>query len=320
LFGVAQWLPVPYVALHPQLRAPRTTVLLHQTTLIVPEVMSRDVADRLTTWQRVGLNVSTRFIVHDMLPLTHSEYFAPGSTHEHLLNLTAFTEAERLFVATPLLAHDLEQFATAMGRSVPELKIVELPIEVHEQSIQPGPRPSDPYVVFMGGFEPRKGLSTFVDYVTAHRDPRDSFRVIIVGTPPMITRRNLFDLLKRIARRSDVFEIRSGLTDDELHALLAGALATIYVSAAEGYGLPVLESLALGTPVITADSELNHHLNELFGGIMPIFDHSTETIDAIRELMNPAHRNVASASIARSRLPRSIDDWADQVTDGLPND
>jgi glycosyltransferase involved in cell wall biosynthesis len=282
--------------------------------------MSRDIADRLTTWQGVGMNVSTRFIVHDMLPLTHSEHFAPGSTHEHLLNLVAFTEAERLFVATPLLANDLEQFASALGRSVPELHTVELPIEVPEQSPSLGPRPSDPYVVFMGGFDSRKGLSSFVDYVLAHRDAEDSFRVIIVGTPPMITRRDLFDLLKRIARRMDVFEIRSGLTDDELHMLLAGALATIYVSAAEGYGLPVLESLALGTPVITADTALNHHLNELFGGIFPIFDHSPATIDEIRALTNSAHRNVVSASIARAKLPRSIDDWASRVTEQLVND
>jgi hypothetical protein len=50
-------------------------VLLHNTTIVISEVMGRDVADRLTTWQQVGLNVTTRFVVHDFLPLTHSRFF-----------------------------------------------------------------------------------------------------------------------------------------------------------------------------------------------------------------------------------------------------
>ena len=43
------------------------------------------------------------------------------------------------------------------------------------------------------------------------------------------------------------------VSDDELHALYRGALATLLVSHAEGFGYPVLEAMALGCPVITSN-------------------------------------------------------------------
>lgn len=316
IFGLAKWLPVPSVVLNVRHPEPRVSLFLHNTTVVVPEVMGRDVADRLTTWQRVGLGVSTRFIVHDLLPLTHSEFFAPLSTHEHLLNLEAYTAAERVFVATPLLAKDVDVFSTAIGRPTPETTVAPLPIVVADPTGE-SPQPSDPYVVFMGGYEQRKRLATFVDYVIAHRRADDRFTVVIVGRPPLITGRAEFDLLKRISRHRDIFRMSSGLTDGELRNVMAGALATVYISDAEGYGLPLLESLAVGTPVIAAPTELNHHLGELYGGVLAVFDDSPRAIEEIRKLTGRAYRNSITATISQRSIPQDIDAWASSVVEGI---
>jgi len=49
---------------------------------------------------------------------------------------------------------------------------------------------------------------------------------------------------------ADRVEVRSGLTDPELADLYRGAVATVFPSLVEGFGLPAVESIACGTPVI----------------------------------------------------------------------
>jgi glycosyltransferase involved in cell wall biosynthesis len=317
---LARWIPVPAVVLgfrHPE---PRTCVLLQNTTLVIAEVMAREVADRLTTWQRVGLNVSTRFVVHDFLPLTHSRFFSPASAHEHLLNLEAFASGEHITVATPLLSHELSTFCAAIGRPTPPIEVAPLPIATTPRAEQSLPKPSNPYVVFMGGFESRKRLAEFVEYVLAHRAANDEFIAVIVGKPPIITEKHEYALVSTILRNRRAFRLASGLTDSALTLLMAEALAVVYVSDAEGYGLPILESLSVGTPVITTSNELSRHFKDLYGGILDVFDESDATIRTIRSLTAVAHRSSIVSTIKRDAVPRDIDMWASKITDGLVTD
>jgi len=317
LFSLLRWIPVPAVVLGVRHPEPRTCVLLHNTTIVISEVMGRDVADRLTTWQQVGLNVTTRFVVHDFLPLTHSRFFSPASSHEHLLNVEAFATSERITVATPLLAAEMRAFCNAINRPAPPIEVIPLPIATTPSSGALAPKPSNPYVVFMGGFEPRKRLSEFVEYVLAHRTEKDDFTTVIVGKTPMITEKHQFILVRRILRNRNVFRLVSRLNDTELATLMAEALAVVYISDAEGYGLPVLESLAVGTPVITTSNELSRHLNSLYGGVLNIFDESDAAIATIRSLSRKTHRSSIVSTIRRGALPHDVDAWAAKITDGL---
>lgn len=317
VFSVARWLPVPSIVLNVRHPEPRQTVFLHDTTLVIAEVMSREVADRLTTWQRVGTGLKTRMVVHDFLPLSHSEFFSPASTHEHLLNVHAAAACERVFVATPLLKKELELHCAAIGKPNPPIETVPLPTHIPAVSRRGTPRPSSPYLVFMGGFEERKRLSMFVDYTLAHRNASDEFRVVIVGKPPLVTNRDELALLQRIVRSRTIFSLTSGLTDNELAELIAGALATVYVSTAEGYGLPIIESLAAGTPVIASPTAVNSHLNELYGGVIMSFDTTPATAQEIRKLHKPAHRNRIVQSIRSERIPHDITMWSSRITHGI---
>jgi glycosyltransferase involved in cell wall biosynthesis len=279
--------------------------------------MGRDVADRLITWQRVGLNVTTRFVVHDFLPLTHSRFFSPAASHTHLLNVEAFAASERITVATPFLDTEMRAICNAINLPAPPIEVIPLPIAITPSSGALSPKPSNPYVVFMGGFEPRKGLSEFVEYVLAHRTENDDFTAVIVGKPPMIAEKHQFFLVKRILRNRKVFRLVSGLTDTELATLMAEALAVVYVSEAEGYGLPVLESLAVGTPVITTSNDLSRHLKDLYGGVVEVFDESDAAIATIRSFTTKAHRSRVVSTINKQALPLNVDEWAERITANL---
>lgn len=317
VFSIARWIPVPAIVLNVRHPEPRRTVLLNDTTLLIAEVMSREVADRLTTWQRVGTGLTTRMIIHDFLPLSHSEFFTPASTHEHLLNVHAAAACDRVFVATPLLKTEFELHCSTIGKSAPPIEVVPLPTHISANSRLRSPQPDTPYVVFMGGFEERKRLMAFLDYTLAYRTSTDRYRVVIVGKPPLITNRDELALVQRIVKNRHVFSLSNHLTDEGLADLIAGALATIYVSSAEGYGLPIIESLAAGTPVIAARTAVNAHLNELYGGVLMTFDSTPATATEIRRLHKAGYRKKLVQSIRTSEIPHDISDWAGRVTRGI---
>ena len=106
----------------------------------------------------------------------------------------------------------------------------------------------DRYLLFMGNLEPRKNLGMLVRaHVTARRADPAVPRLVLVGpagwgdrwqgSPP---------------DPSDVV-LAGYLADDDLRSVVAGAAAVCMPSHYEGFGLPVLEALATGRPVLASD-------------------------------------------------------------------
>jgi glycosyltransferase involved in cell wall biosynthesis len=111
---------------------------------------------------------------------------------------------------------------------------------------------TQPYVLFVGTVQPRKNLQRLIQafaHVVAAGLPH---RLVIVGrmgwlTEPIRAEVVALDLTDRI-------HFAGYVPDDDLPALYCGADAFAFPSLYEGFGMPVLEALACGVPVVASDT------------------------------------------------------------------
>lgn len=107
-----------------------------------------------------------------------------------------------------------------------------------------------PYVLSTATLEPRKNLPRLVE-AFAGLDPalRDRFELVLVGGRGWRTQA----LDAALARHAALVRALGFVDDAELPSVYAGADLVAYPSLEEGFGLPVLEAMAAGAPVLTSD-------------------------------------------------------------------
>jgi glycosyltransferase involved in cell wall biosynthesis len=110
----------------------------------------------------------------------------------------------------------------------------------------------DDFLLSVGTLEPRKNLSVLVNAfaeVTSAR-PESSTQLVIAGGRGWLSG-PLFDAIKKSPVR-DRIVLTDYLHDDDLRALYSACQAFVYPSIHEGFGLPPLEAMACGAPVVAS--------------------------------------------------------------------
>jgi glycosyltransferase involved in cell wall biosynthesis len=185
--------------------------------------------------------------IHDLSPLEHPEWFRSD-----------FALWYRLFL--PILVKRVQKVFTPseyVKRKVMKRfeidSVIVTPNGVDRSVFHPGAQQNkydlpDCYILFVGSLEPRKNLKTLLQvWHTIKNDFKDTWLMIAGAGGRVFRPVELSHTIERVRFL--------GYVDDEsLPGLYAGATLLVLPSLDEGFGLPALEAMACGTPVIVSNT------------------------------------------------------------------
>lgn len=203
------------------------------------------------------------YFVHDIIPITHPEYCRAGERERHENRMrTVLATGAGVIGNSQATLDELEQFGRSEALPSPPsvaawLGTTPLPPSA---SMALTDRPT---FVTIGTIEARKNhlfLLQVWSRLVRQLGPAAP-RLIVIGQRGWESEQAA-DLLDRSALLQDaVVEIRS-CDDATLAAHLANARALLFPTLAEGYGLPLVEALSAGTPVIASDLPVFHEIGQ----------------------------------------------------------
>lgn len=243
--------------------------------------------------------------VHDTVPWTHPHTLTPHgvSWHRRVINRSA-QKANALVVPTAAVAAELSQYVTSYSRvhvigegvSPEVLKDIE-PESADEIGRRLGLPPQ--YVLAIGTVEPRKGLDVLIEALS--RNALD-LPLVVIG-PTGWGGVDLKALALRHGLHRDRLRILGKVTDAELAVALRRAAVLAMPSLAEGFGLPLLEAMAVGVPVVHSDAPA---LVEVAGGAGLVVRRNDPAALAagIRTVLEHPERTARMVESARKRAAK----------------
>lgn len=209
----------------------------------------------IQNWLKRSLSVKGLFLLHDLIPLTHPEYVTRKAFKRHKQYIQRLAEAADVIVTNSAdTANIFRRISAEMDIPTPELLAAPL-----GPSLVPMPQPprwenASPYFVYVSTIEPRKNhimlLRVWEQLLKKYGS--NAPKLILVGRRgwQIESTTNIIDNGTNL--KGHVLECND-LGDRALATLILNARATLMPSHAEGFGLPVAESLNLKTPVICSD-------------------------------------------------------------------
>jgi glycosyltransferase involved in cell wall biosynthesis len=272
-------------------------------------------------WLTPRKDVQCVFFLHDLLPLDYPEFWWPG--HQALFSRridTMFRHATALITSSDVVRERACRELEARGR--PPLPIFSCPLPspigaIEASTAYDAELVEHPYFVIIGTIEPRKNHALLFN-VWRRLAARGGAvpKLVVVGNRGWENEQAL-DMLERCASISAHVREIAGLSNAGVAKLLANARALLMPSFAEGYGLPLVEALGLGAPVVASEIPVFHEVTQEKAIFRDPIDGLgwSEAIEALSDLQSPAAR--AAREAARTFRAKDSETYFSAVEDFL---
>ncbi len=204
--------------------------------------------------------------VHDLTPLLFPQWHSWKNRLGFAPFIAGTVRAARRIAAVS--EHSRKDLVARFPGAADKTTVVHNGVEIAAaRAGGPPPNEGRPYVLSLGTLEPRKNLPRLLEAMESIWDRRSDFPdLVLAGTEGW----GLPDLSARLGASRHSARIRTAgyLQNGERERWMAGARVFAYPSLYEGFGLPPLEAMALGTPVVASSAS---SLPEVVGdaGLLP---------------------------------------------------
>jgi glycosyltransferase involved in cell wall biosynthesis len=256
-------------------------------------------AERAERFLAMGRYAKTKvaYIGYDCVPLTSSETASIPIAAHFPLYLDAVAYADRVAAISASTAHEFESWKKMLpssGRTGPDVRTVFLAGDSTEPSaadlaatrrrleITNG----EPVVLVVGSHEPRKNHLSVLQAAKVLWEQGEKFRLVMIGSASWNSAP--FDVLaKMLQEHGHPLVVLKNSSDGLISASYRLATVSIFTSFHEGFGLPIVESLRAGTPVIASNVGSMLELAERYKGVITIDPHSDVALEnALRTALN----------------------------------
>jgi glycosyltransferase involved in cell wall biosynthesis len=209
-------------------------------------------SESFSTWVS-DADVRPVYFVHDLIPLTHPQFCRPGEAERHKRRMrTVLSTASGVIGNSRATLDDLARFGRDEGLPSPPGIAAWLGTTAVEKPVgEAGGRPT---FIALGTIEGRKNHLLLLDIWSrlVARMGANAPRLLIIGQRGWEAEEVFRILDGNQTLAGHVIELNQ-CSDKEIAEHLASARALLFPSKAEGYGLPLIEAIALGTPAIASD-------------------------------------------------------------------
>ena len=296
-----------------------------RTVVVLPEIPPRGSSDRLAALARDSGNHVVA-IGHDCIPASSADLVAPEEPVKFSRFLTIIKHSRRVAGVSKSAAMEFRGFSSALaaqGLKGPTVTACPLPSSsvttIDEQGVPLGDRdspPDDPPMVLsVGSFEPRKNQIALIH--AAERLWREGlkFRLLLIAGSAWSS--EVPEAIHKLKARGRPIESRTSARDSEVIAAYRRARFSVFPSLHEGYGLPVAESLSLGTPVITGAYGATAEVGSSGGALLLDPRDDEALVNAMRLLLSDDGLLADLQSQIRHRPQRTWEDYASALWAGL---
>ncbi|MFN6034702.1 MAG: glycosyltransferase family 4 protein [Dolichospermum sp.] len=194
------------------------------------------------------LYTNCRFIVmsHDMIPLRFPKRFSPLTPYHLYYVPQVLNQAQYIICNSHATAKDLVDFF-----HIPSNKITPIPLAYDSSHFQFLNLPTRNYFLYIGRQDPYKNLQRLITAFSALPN-RNDYELWLAG-PDDQRYSPLLEIQTQELGINHLVKFLNYVPYDELPIIINQAIALVFPTLCEGFGLPVLEAMACGTPVITSN-------------------------------------------------------------------
>jgi glycosyltransferase involved in cell wall biosynthesis len=272
-------------------------------------------------WLQRRPDIDSIFLVHDAIPFEMPEFLMQRAVRiqRKVFKLVARFASGVIVPCNAMISPVGQHLNRYTTRDI-SVRAIPLPIETHfSRDVQPDPALSNvPFFVACGVLERRKNqlflLNVWRELIARHGDAAP---YLVLAGRPGFGSEELMDQLHRSEILPRKVLLANGLSSAALARLMASARGVLMPSFTEGFGLPPIEALSVGTPAILSDIPAHRDAAGNFGTFLHPLD-APGWIGAIENLLSDekfAERKEAIIPFSPRRWPDYMQDFRDLLKD-----